>query len=112
MAEMRDFSPAQIQEAEKWYEENQSGLYKMIMVDEYGGEDAKMALIDTYFKLKRIPIRLKPTEFIIGVDYKNEKDIMEGREFANLSFRNPHIPAGTADKFAKDFLLAKLSTLK
>lgn len=104
MAELKDFSPTQIEEAEKWFQGNNINLYKAL------DEPNKMILVDIYFKLKRIPIQLKPNEFIIGVDYKSEKDIISGKEQASLSFRNPHFQ-GNANKFAKDFLLAQLSKL-
>ena len=115
MAQLQDFSPEQINEAVKWYNENNPALIKFC-ADE---PEMRAQLYDVYFKLKMISIELRPNQFVIGVDYKGvtqEEYKKKGQhaDFSkfscNLSFWNPH-QQGVADVLAKDILVSKLSTL-
>lgn len=124
MAEIKDFTSEQIEEAEEWYKYNTPELYefakRQVGVTDKSESNQYFLLIwlyNVYFQLKTISIELRPNQFIIGIDYNSsgnaEKDMEQailGKIQFNLSFWNPH-PKGMADQLAKDFLIAKLSTL-
>lgn len=81
------FTPGQREEALAWLKENCNGLY--IHIEEaLTGYEADM-IIDMYFKLKSSTFELKPTEFIVGIEYKDQQAIINGEEKVNISIHNP-----------------------
>lgn len=115
MAQIQDFTPEQMKEAEDWYKENNPILLDKCQEHEW----LMQQLYDVFFKLKRIKTYLKPNQFVIGVDYtgatdkeyRTKGDKMDLSKLqVNLSFWNPH-PKGVADTLAKDILIAQISKL-
>lgn len=121
MSELRDYSPAQIEEATKWLQKNCKGLYMLLEMIKEDSDKRLLAarLADMYFQLKQSPIPLAPHQFVIGVDYtgidkedyiKDKDKVDYSKAQFNLSFWNPH-PKGVADELAKDFLITKINQL-
>ena len=109
------FSEHQKEEALKWYNENVPDLLKEVesSMREYPTfyKNVIYSLVDSYFKLKAIKFELSPTEFIIGINYKDMQKVIDGKEEVGITFQNPRrtIPA---DSFAQQTIIELLTRLK
>lgn len=102
---VKDFTPEQRGEALEWIITNCPNVGTILanltrLEQNY--------ILDMYYRLQIVSFPLKPTEFIIGIEYKNSAAVMAGKEKVNLSFKNPK---RKYDEFAKDMLIAQLSKL-
>lgn len=100
------FTPGQREEALSWIKEN---CPEIINHFEYDSPKQDW-LVDMYLKLKALSFSLKPTEFVVGVEYKDEKAVTEGKEIINLTFHNPH-REDKPDYFAQAILVQLLNSL-
>lgn len=103
------FTPAQREGALGWIKENCPDFYTYIE-EALTGHVTDM-LIDMFLKLKDIKFDLKPNQFVVGVEYKDEKNALEGLEPINISIHNPH-KKGEYDQFSFQALVHFLNTLK
>lgn len=96
-----NFTPGQREEALAWVNENCKELYEYSR-DMGTGEDR---MIDMYFKLKSMSFNLAPEEFVVGVEYKNEDAVTEGKEPINIRINNPHRGDKPHNHFALQVLM-------
>lgn len=111
---IEDYTPGQREEAIQWFKNNVPKVADLL--DSYSGEHPIFNgisddLIDTYFKLKQSEFKVKPNQFIIGIEYKDQAKVITGEEKVNISFENPH-EKGKADMFAKSVLLHIITNQK
>jgi hypothetical protein len=108
------FSQGQKDEALEWYEKNCPDLHKIFTghtgFDPNNGSSSELA-IDAYFKLKNISFDFQPTEFVVGIEYKKQEDVIAGTENVNIRFQNPH-KLGKGDPFAQQVVIELLNRLK
>ena len=108
-------TPGQREEAVEWFKKHYPQL--LSIRDEHRTvEDTLIdismedTLVDLYFRLKNIQFDFLPTEFVIGVEYKDEEKAAKGEEKVNIRFQNPH--KGEYSKFAFDVIIELLNRLK
>lgn len=95
-----NFTPGQREEALAWVNHN-CGDFLALVHD----SDILDRLIDMYFKLKSMSFNLAPEEFVVGVEYKNEDAVTEGKEPINIRINNPHRGDKPHNHFALQVLM-------
>lgn len=102
------FTPGQREEALAWIKQNCLPLYEYAR-DMGSGEDR---MIDMYFKLKSSTFELRPDEFIVGIEYKNQQAVIDGKEQINIRLQNPRREKTPHDPFALQVIVELLHRLK
>lgn len=109
------FTPGQKEEAMLWYKANCLDYHKFLASLPEPLHDDVLSIgdcaIDTYFKLKNVNFNILPSEFIVGIEYKNQEEVIKGDEKINIRFQNPH-KNNTADQFAQAVLMELLQRIK
>lgn len=112
---MPQFTPGQREEALKWYEDNCPEVLQVLTLGSAHGYSIEDIFVDVYFKLKKVPFSFRPNQFIIGVEYKNEYLVKQGKESPNIRVDNPHPLVGhnyTHNHFALTVLMNLLKQLQ
>lgn len=105
------FTPGQREEALSFIQQSCPDLYKYY--DEaLTGHEVDL-IIDLYFKMKQCAFDLHPREFIVGVEYKDEKAVIAGTEAINIRMNNPRRSKQSPhDQFALTVMANLLNRLK
>lgn len=108
------FTPGQREEALSWYKKNCYDFYVFLTtIKEAIKIDIQDLAIDIYFKLKDVSLPLEPNQFIIGIEYKDQKKVTLGNEPVNIAFHNPsRVAKKPCDPFARAVLMNLLTKLQ
>lgn len=97
-------TPGQQEEALAFYTERVSFFSTLPVAQQ-------LVFFDAYFYMKNIQHIFKPTEFVVGVEYKDHNKVVNGNEAVNITFFNPH-KGNTEDVLSKSVLMHILTTFK
>lgn len=104
------FTPGQRKEALDWIESNCDDLkYHLDSMELDSRQPIETMIIDIYFKMKSISFPMKPTEFVVGIEYQDEQSVINGTEYVNIALINPR---DSKDQFAFQILIELMNRLK